>query len=260
MNKIIRNKRSKSMMALAVAFLLSLSTVAPVMAEAATEVKPVNDPYRVGELKAAEDADQLILVIGGETPEVTVSYYKKEATTVKKGPGEAGQAGSTWTEVFTTDGVYGKNGATARKKEGDGKTPTGTYSFTMAFGIKESPGSILPYHQIQKGDYWVDDSDSTYYNKLVNINQTKKTWNSAENMAASVPFYNYGLVLDYNKECVPGAGSAIFIHCTKTEADSGSQGCIRIPEELMKQLVQSVTEKTKIIIVTDVNQLEYAKK
>lgn len=199
--------------------------------------------YRVEDLKAAGDASQLILVVGDGTPDVTVSYYKKSE--------------ETWAQVFTTSGVYGKNGATADKREGDGKTPVGTYRFTMAFGLKENPGSILPYHKIKKGDYWVDDSESAYYNQLVNTNQTKKSWKSAEDMMASSPYYNYALALDYNIDNIPGAGSAIFIHCTKSDADTGSQGCIRIPEELMKSLVQSVDEKTKIVIVSDISQLEY---
>lgn len=212
------------------------------------------DPYQVGRLKAAKEADQLILVVGGEGYDVTVSYYKKEGNGLRKGPGEMAES---WTEVFTTKGVYGKNGASAEKREGDGKTPVGTYQFTMAFGLKENPGSVLPYHQIRQGDYWVDDSGSAYYNQLVNTKETTQDWNSAEDMAASAPFYNYGLVLDYNKDCVPGAGSAIFMHCTKSEADTGSQGCIRIPEELMKQVIQSVNETSRIVIVTDASQLEY---
>lgn len=213
------------------------------------------DVYDAGELKEAKDSSQLILVVGEEGCQVTVSYYKKESATKKKGPGEP--ADGIWKQVFTTQGIYGKNGSTDEKREGDGKTPLGTYQFTMAFGLNEDPGSVLPYHRIEQGDYWVDDSESTYYNKLVNTNQTKQAWNSAEDMMASAPYYNYGLVLDYNKDCIPGAGSAIFMHCTKSTADTGSQGCIRIPEELMKQVVQSMDETGKIIIVSDVSQLEY---
>lgn len=214
------------------------------------------DPYRVAELKATEDASQLILVVGDGTSKVTVSYYKKEAAQQKSGPGTSTDT-QVWTEVFTTPGVYGKNGATTKRQEGDGKTPIGTYGFSMAFGLKEDPGSLIPYHKIQKGDYWVDDSNSKYYNQLVNTGETKKTWKSAEDMSASSPYYNYALALDYNKECTPGAGSAIFIHCTKSVDDTGSQGCIRIPEDLMKALVQSADSKAKIVIVSDVSQLEY---
>lgn len=212
---------------------------------------PVVAVSEVGKLKAAENTDQLILVEATGLDKVKVSYYKKAAA--EKGPGMK----KDWDEVFTTAGVYGKNGGTADKKEGDGKTPLGVYQFTMAFGLKENPGSILDYHEIKKGDYWVDDSQSPYYNQLVNTDVTKRSWNSAEDMSAAAPFYNYGLVLNYNTECVPGKGSAIFMHCTQSASDTGSAGCIRVPEELMKQLVQSVDEKTAIVIVSDLSQLEY---
>lgn len=213
------------------------------------------DPYRVSELKAAKESEQLILVVGEEGCRVTVSYYEKEVSSEKKGPGEPA---GIWKQRFITEGVYGKNGSTEEKREGDGMTPRGEYNFTMAFGLKEDPGSVLPYHRIEQGDFWVDDSESAYYNKLVNINQTKQSWVSAEDMMASAPYYNYGLVLDYNEDCVPGMGSAIFMHCTKSAADTGSQGCIRIPEELMKQVLQTVDGKCKVIIVPGAEQLEYA--
>lgn len=244
-----KSRIKKSITAIGVAALMMSINCATSYAAVATA-----EPYRVSDLKAAKDTDQLILVVGDGTSKVSVSYYTKEGESVKAGPGVTT---GTWQEVFVTEGVYGKNGATGEKREGDGKTPTGTYNLTMAFGIKETPGSILPYHQIQQGDYWVDDSNSTYYNKLINVNQTRQSWSSAEDMMASAPYYNYGLVLDHNKDCVPGAGSAIFMHCTKSVNDTGSQGCIRIEEELMKKLVQSVGEKCKIVIVSDVSQLEY---
>lgn len=240
----------KQIVSIGMAAVMTVSSLLPAYGAAADNVDHIKD------LKAAETAEQLILVVGDGTYKVTVSYYKKKAVQKKSGPGEIVDSES-WTEVFTTPGVYGKNGAATEKKEGDGKTPIGTYGFSMAFGLKEDPGSVLPYHKIQKGDYWVDDSDSQYYNQLVNTNQTKKSWKSAEDMSASSPYYNYALALDYNKDRVPGAGSAIFIHCTSTANDTGSQGCIRIPEDLMKTLVQSADEKTKIIMVSDVSQLEY---
>ena len=125
----------------------------------------------------------------------------------------------------------------------------------FAFGLKDNPGSILEYRKIGDDDYWVDDSNSAYYNKWVNTSNVKKDWNSAEDLKAAHPFYNYALALNYNTEAIPGKGSAIFIHCTKTDNDTSSAGCIRIPEEYMKKLVNSVDAGTKIVIIENVDTL-----
>ena len=50
-------------------------------------------------------------------------------------------------------------------------------------------------------------------------------------------------------------GSAIFLHCPKTANNTGTSGCISIPEEYMKLLVQSVDQNTKIIVVQNEKEL-----
>ena len=89
----------------------------------------------MGNIPAASETDSLILVVGQGEADISLSYHTKDDKGI-------------WTEEFVTAGRYGKNGATGDKKEGDKKTPLGTYRFTMAFGVKENPGSILPYHQL----------------------------------------------------------------------------------------------------------------
>lgn len=197
----------------------------------------------MGNIPAASETDSLILVVGQGEADISLSYHTKDDKGI-------------WTEEFVTAGRYGKNGATGDKKEGDKKTPLGTYRFTMAFGVKDNPGSILPYHQLTDTDYWVDDPGSSHYNQLVDSRSTKKDWKSAEHMAAMVPFYNYGLALDYNSDRVPGKGSAIFLHCMNGAADTGTSGCVKVSEEYMKKLVTSVDEETRIVIVSDISQLE----
>ena len=101
----------------------------------------------------------------------------------------------------------------------------------------------------------MDDSQSAHYNRLVNTSETAKDWNSAENLATAYTVYNYALALSYNEECVPGQGSAIFLHCFTANPDNGSAGCIRLPEERAKELVMSATEQTRIIIARDLEHL-----
>lgn len=193
-------------------------------------------------LMGAEGADQLIVVVGTGGCNADVSYYKKD---------EDGSWNLAWKEAA----IVGRKGISADKREGDGKTPAGTYGLTMAFGLKEDPGSILPYHKIVKGDYWVDDSASPYYNRLVNTSQIPPNWNSAENMIATSPYYNYALALNYNPDCIPGMGSAIFLHCFTASADNGSAGCIRLPEARAMELVQTATEQTRIVIAPTLEEL-----
>ena len=192
-------------------------------------------------LEAAREADQMIVVVGTGGCNADTYYYAKSEDSFEL----------VWKEAS----VVGRGGITSDKGEGDGKTPSGTYGFTMAFGLKEDPGSMLPYHKVVKGDYWVDDPSSSYYNQLVNTSVTSRSWNSAENLAAASPYYNYALALDYNQDCVPGKGSAIFLHCFTASADNGSAGCIRLPEARAKELVQSATGQTRIVIAENMESL-----
>lgn len=198
----------------------------------------------VNTLKAAKEVSQLIVAIGNpEDPaKGNLTWYKKNKEGVLN-------------PVFSTQAVNGMKGITADKREGDMKTPSGIYSFTMAFGMKDNPGSILPYHKVVNGDHYVDDSNSAYYNRLVNEFEVQKDWDSSENLITQAPQYNYALVLSYNDTYIPGKGSAIFLHCPKVANNTGTSGCISIPEEKMLELVRSVDQNTKIIVVQDEKDL-----
>lgn len=198
----------------------------------------------VNTLKTAAETDKLIVVVGhpSDPAKSVLTYYEKDAD------------GKLQT-VFSTEAVSGMNGISTDKKEGDMKTPQGVYSFTMAFGIKDDPGSILPYHKVKDGDQYVDDGASRYYNRMVNEYEVAKDWNSSENLIRQAPHYNYALVLNYNENCVPGQGSAIFLHCPKSSNNTGTSGCISIPEERMIEVLKKVDQNTKIIVVPEEAQL-----
>lgn len=192
----------------------------------------------VNTLEAAKDASQLIVVVGNpaDPAKGTLTWYQR------------GVDGAL-VNVLSVEAVTGMNGISKEKVEGDKKTPEGVYSFTTAFGLKENPGTILPYHQIQAGDHFVDDSNSRYYNQLVSDCEVVRDWNSSEDLIYHTPQYNYGLVLNYNPDRVPGKGSAIFLHCPKASNNTGTSGCISVPEDVMRQIAGSVDEKTKIVVV-----------
>lgn len=237
-------KLKKQFSAVLCALVMVLSVPGPVLAAAKTgpgilktaAVQENSAESDVKQLKAAQETDQIILAVGdgSGSSRIQVTYYRK---TESEG----------WQEIFSVPGYCGNNGITADKKEGDRKTPSGDYRFSMAFGIYEDPGSVLDYHKVANTDYWVDDTSSSYYNQLVNAAVTPVSWNSAEHLINIVPQYHYGLVVDYNKDCVPGKGSAIFLHGYHSWK-TWTEGCVAIPEEYVKQLLQNVDSNTRIII------------
>lgn len=190
------------------------------------------------DLAAAADTSQLVVVVGTgvDSSRVKVGYYTKAED-------------GAWSEQFCVDGYCGHNGMSDDKREGDRRTPTGTYSFTQAFGSLEDPGSILPYKQLDEYDYWVDDPNSAHYNQMVSTKSVKRDWNSAEHLIGVMPQYRYSLAISYNTaDRVPGRGSAIFLHGYHTWK-TWTEGCIAIPEERMGQLVQQLGADARIVIL-----------
>lgn len=182
----------------------------------------------VANLDIADDASQII-VVAASGNYANVTFHQKED--------------DTWIELLETEAQIGENGI-GKTKEGDRKTPQGILHFTMAFGKKTDPGSSFPYTQVDEHHFWVDDSNSAYYNQFVSTDSISQDWNSAEKLLLSTDSYNYVLATDYNAEGIPGAGSALFMHCLPT----GGAGCIAVPEADMKYLVQNVTEDCVLYI------------
>ena len=203
---------------------------------------PATKPYSgdVNQLAAAKDAPQMIIIISNpdDPARGNLSWYRRDPS---------GKLVSVMNEVCVTamEGVVSPE----EKAEGDMRTPSGLYHFNGAYGLKMNPGSKISYHQFAEGDYWVDDPKSAHYNKLVKIGSVQKDWDSAEDLMNAGICYDYVLAIDYNKECTPGKGSAIFLHCPKAFNNTGTSGCISIPEDKMETLLQNVTTQTKVIIV-----------
>lgn len=147
-------------------------------------------------------------------------------------------------ESASTSAFIGKNGITKNKTEGDGCTPVGFYRIGSAFYINEKPETGLDSFQINDQSYWVDDSDSAFYNQYV-VGTAQKDWNSAERMI-EYNGYRYGFVVDYNPDCEPGLGSAIFFHI----GYNPTAGCIATDEEaILNYLSLLDKEKNPFVII-----------
>jgi L,D-peptidoglycan transpeptidase YkuD (ErfK/YbiS/YcfS/YnhG family) len=156
-------------------------------------------------------------------------------------------AEGNWKQILETPGYIGRNGL-GKTKEGDGKTPTGTYKFTKAFGIAEDPGSAMEYYQVSKDDYWSGDQrDGYHYNEMVSIKDypdLNKT--ASEHLVDYDPHYKYCLNINWNVACTPGKGSAIFLHCFGYNPYTA--GCVAIPEKEMVKVLQNVHSDCVVVI------------
>ena len=119
-----------------------------------------------------------------------------------------------------------------QKREGDGRTPSGTYGFGFFFGVNKSPHFAFPFRHAYSYDYWDDDPTSSRYNEWVDI-KAASAGADPEPMH-NVPAYDYAAVIAYNTARVPGHGSAIFLH-VGTGGPTG--GCVSLPAaELVRVL------------------------
>lgn len=138
-------------------------------------------------------------------------------------------------------------GVTRNKCEGDLMTPLGAFGFCFAFGFEPDLNTKIEYVRLENTMYWVDDIKSEHYNKLVDVRDTAKDFGSAEHMTDYKGFYDYGLVLDYNKECVTNRGSAIFMHCSD-DLSRPTHGCIAVDKRIMRKIIKAVTGKSVIAV------------
>lgn len=192
-------------------------------------------PEWVRNLPAAREANQMVVVAGvGETT-AWISLHERDAA-------------GNWQELMTTPGFIGKNGL-GKTKEGDAKTPVGVFGFTAAFGIAPDPGCAIPYKQVDSNIYWSGDPrPGMKYNEMVDIRDLPDLdTKESEHIIAYNPYYTYCLNIGYNAEGTPGRGSAIFLHCFGLEKPY-TGGCVSIPENKMRFLMETVRPDCKIVI------------
>ena len=140
----------------------------------------------------------------------------------------------------------GKNGLSPDKKEGDKKTPRGTYKLGILYYRNDrNPicDTKLTCKKIKKNMGWCNEPKSKYYNKEIKI---KKSIGHEKLFRVDYK-YNYLIVIEYNtKKIKPFKGSAIFIHLTKNYKPTA--GCIALKENDFLTLSKLISKNTKIKI------------
>ncbi len=205
---------------------------------------------------ADDDLDNISALLNLGTDIKQVLIVHPSATTIYKAQVTAwGKNGETWIKIFDVmPAVVGRNGMAPSnaKKEGDGRTPSGIYRLSTAFGYETHIDTKLTYRQVTANDHWVDDPKSAQYNQwIVGTPQAS----SFENLKRDDDLYKYAVVIEYNTAPIkPGEGSAIFLHIWR-DVDSPTAGCVAIDEENIKKLLKWLNKDLHPVILLDPKSL-----
>lgn len=132
-------------------------------------------------------------------------------------------------------GIFPKSFKSDSKKEGDGKSPSGLFHISSSFGYAQKAyNKTLPYLQVDKRLECVDDSNSSFYNQILNHTTG---YNSFEKMRRVDNLYQYGLVIDHNPQSIKGAGSCIFVHIMRPD-HAATAGCTALKKADLLRLLR----------------------
>ena len=147
--------------------------------------------------------------------------------------------------IFTC--CIGKKGSTKNKKEGDKKTPIGTFKIENLYFRKDrikKPPTSLKCIEIKKNMGWCNDIRfPEKYNKLIKIEKKIRH----EKLTRKDHKYNLLIPIKYNFEKpVTGLGSCIFIHLTKNFKPTA--GCVALKKKDFVILLKLIKKKSEIRI------------
>jgi len=139
------------------------------------------------------------------------------------------------------------------KQEGDKKAPIGIFTLDAIFGYEKDLKTEMPYLYANENLICVDDSDSPFYNQIIEMPSEKP--NSFENMRRDDAQYELGVVVGHNKNQIKQRGSCIFLHVEKSE-DTPTAGCTAMRLEDIKKIIYWLDKnKNPILIQVTKSQL-----
>jgi L,D-peptidoglycan transpeptidase YkuD (ErfK/YbiS/YcfS/YnhG family) len=147
--------------------------------------------------------------------------------------------GTRWVKVSgksaTTFG-YGGVKPGAKRVQGDGSTPAGTYPLLFAFG-RADPGTAMPYRPITACSWWVSSKEADYNRWRESCAGRPR---SGEHMLSYMNrrLYEQGVVIGFNYadpvRSGRGSGAGIFLHYSK----GNTAGCVGLTS--MTELTDTV--------------------
>jgi len=135
--------------------------------------------------------------------------------------------------------ALGKGGVKTEKTEGDGVSPTGTYTLRRVLYRADrlaKPETSLEITEIQPDDGWCDEPEHEDYNRQVKLPFAP----SHEKLMRDDNIYDIIVVLGHNDHPpIPYKGSAIFFHLAR-ENFTPTEGCVAITLEAMLEILKNV--------------------
>tara|TARA_B100001109_G_scaffold244636_1_gene231550 strand:- start:349 stop:843 length:495 start_codon:yes stop_codon:yes gene_type:complete len=141
----------------------------------------------------------------------------------------------------------GKKGLTRNKKEGDQKTPKGTFEIDKLYFRKDrikKPITLLKCVEINKTMGWCDDINFLEkYNKLIKVNKKIRH----EKLKRKDSKYDLLIPIKYNfNKPIANLGSCIFIHLTEDYRPTA--GCIALKKKDFLIMLKLIKKNSKIKI------------
>ena len=144
--------------------------------------------------------------------------------------------------------AIGKRGTTSRKKEGDLRTPRGSFTFLKVYYRADRIHQIqtkIKKYKIKKDMGWCDDIKSKDYNKLIKLPSSY----NFEKFYRVDNIYDIIIVINYNTNPIRrNKGSAIFIHIAKKKYKP-TKGCIALSKKDILFFLKTIKKNDKIKII-----------
>ncbi|MBU1927774.1 L,D-transpeptidase family protein [bacterium] len=131
------------------------------------------------------------------------------------------------------------------KHEGDKKSPAGVFKLTDMYGYSKNSNFKMPYLYTSKKLICVDESDSTFYNQMIEMRGDEKSF---EYMKRQDGQYELGIVVAHNKNAIKNRGSCIFLHVKKSE-NATTAGCSAMRLDEIRQIGNWLDSKKDPILI-----------
>jgi L,D-peptidoglycan transpeptidase YkuD (ErfK/YbiS/YcfS/YnhG family) len=140
------------------------------------------------------------------------------------------------------------------KREGDGCSPAGVFRMPFAFGYApESEATMvqIPYRAVTSTVFAVDDSQSRFYNQVVDTKTVTKDWRTAEIMLRDDILYRWGVYVAHNPHNRSFRGSCISLHIWRGPG-APTAGCTAMSEEEMIRVMKWLNPAKEPLLVQGV--------